>query len=165
MKGVYMKHTIRLSASLLATVGAVALLSLPAGAQDAAALSQAAQEAATAAHQAATAAQQAADAAKKALEAAETAKQATPERVNQLKETVQEAAGKALAGAYIGEDKAKAIAFAHAGITADQASRLRIKFDRDDRRPEYEVEFNVGRTEYEYDIDAVTGAIRSYERE
>ena len=37
--------------------------------------------------------------------------------------------------------------------------------DWDDGRMEYEVEFWSGTTEYDYDIDALTGEIRSYDRD
>ena len=64
-------------------------------------------------------------------------------------------------GSYIGEAKAKSIALAHAGLTESQATFLYVKLDYDDGRWEYEVEFYRDGTEYDYDIDALTGAIRS----
>lgn len=42
---------------------------------------------------------------------------------------------------------------------------LRANLDWDDGRMKYEVEFYSGTTEYDYDIDAVTGAILSCDRE
>lgn len=63
----------------------------------------------------------------------------------------------------IGQDEAKAIALAHAGVSESDATRLKVELDRDDGRMEYEVEFDVGRTEYSYEIDAVSGEILSYE--
>jgi uncharacterized membrane protein YkoI len=62
---------------------------------------------------------------------------------------------------YIGPDKAKAVALGDAGFTATQVTRLQCKLDREDGRTVYEVEFRYGVTEYEYDIDAYTGAIVS----
>jgi uncharacterized membrane protein YkoI len=62
-------------------------------------------------------------------------------------------------GGNIGEARAKQIALSHAGVAEAQASRLRVKLDRDDGRTTYEVDFNVGRMEYEYEIDAATGII------
>ena len=35
----------------------------------------------------------------------------------------------------------------------------KVELDRDDGRLEYELEFRSGRTEYEYTIDATTGAV------
>lgn len=61
----------------------------------------------------------------------------------------------------ITKEEAIAIALADAGFTAEQVSRLRAEFDRDDRRPEYEVEFRRDRYEYDYEIHAETGAILS----
>lgn len=62
-------------------------------------------------------------------------------------------------------EEAEAIALEHAGFTADQVKFLRTVYDWDDGVPEYEVSFHVDRWEYEYDIDAETGAIRSYDRD
>lgn len=59
----------------------------------------------------------------------------------------------------IGEDAAKAAAFAHAGVREEDAVGVRCKLDRDDGLLIYEVEFDVGRTEYEYEIDAAAGTI------
>ena len=60
---------------------------------------------------------------------------------------------------YIGEEKAKQIALGDAGVLENNAQRLKVKFDFDDGRGEYEVDFHVGTTEYDYEIDAVTGVI------
>ena len=62
---------------------------------------------------------------------------------------------------YIGEEKAKSIALEAAGISANNASRMRCRLERDDGRWEYNVEFVSGTTEYEYEIDAYTGNILS----
>ena len=66
------------------------------------------------------------------------------------------------ASAEITKEAALAIALEHAGLTEDQISWLRNKLDYDDGRKIYEIEFNVGRTEYNYDIDALTGRILEY---
>ncbi len=67
--------------------------------------------------------------------------------------------------AYIGEDAAEAAALADAGVTADQAGHISRKLDYDDGRAEYEIEFYADGVEYEYDIDALTGAILSRQQE
>ena len=63
----------------------------------------------------------------------------------------------------IGREAAKSTALNHAGVTEGQTSRLKVERDWDDGRLEYEVEFYVGWTEYEYTIDGSTGAILEYE--
>ena len=68
-------------------------------------------------------------------------------------------------GSYIGESRAKEIALADAGVKAANAVFLKASLDWDDGRAEYEVEFYSGNTEYDYDIDALTGAILSSDRE
>ena len=66
---------------------------------------------------------------------------------------------------YISAERAKEIALADAGVKAADAVFLRAQLDWDDSRAEYEVEFYSGNVEYDYDIDAVTGAIRSSDRD
>ncbi|MCL1880485.1 MAG: PepSY domain-containing protein [Actinomycetia bacterium] len=65
----------------------------------------------------------------------------------------------------IGEAKAKAIALQHAGLAASKVTFVRCHLDYDDGRQEYEVEFYSGNVEYDYEIDALTGAIRSHDRD
>ena len=40
---------------------------------------------------------------------------------------------------------------------------VQCKLDRDDGRQVYEVEWDVGRTEYSYEINAADGSILNYE--
>ena len=61
--------------------------------------------------------------------------------------------------------KAKEIALNHAGVKAADAIFVKAGLDWDDGRTEYEVEFYAGNTEYDYSIDATTGAIRSYDHD
>lgn len=63
----------------------------------------------------------------------------------------------------IGSDKAKAIALDHAGLKESQTSFLRVNLDRDDGRRVYDVEFYSGSREYDYEIDAATGDIVSFD--
>ncbi len=65
----------------------------------------------------------------------------------------------------ITEADAKQIALNHAGISESETDRLRVKLDYDDGVQEYEVTFYVGNREYDYDIDAATGTIRSFDSE
>ena len=65
----------------------------------------------------------------------------------------------------IGQEAAKQAALAHAGLTANQVTKLKAELDRDDGRLEYEVEFKSGGYEYEYTLDAATGAILKSEKD
>ncbi|MEG1913178.1 MAG: PepSY domain-containing protein [Cloacibacillus sp.] len=69
------------------------------------------------------------------------------------------------AASFIGEAKAKEIALKHAGVTAQQAQFTKMKLDRELGHSEYELEFYAGGAEYDYEIDATTGAVRSFSRE
>lgn len=59
----------------------------------------------------------------------------------------------------IGMEAAQNAALSHAGVSSEEASRMKCEFDMDHGTAIYEVEFDVGQTEYEYEIDAATGAI------
>ena len=69
------------------------------------------------------------------------------------------------AGGSVTLEEAKAAALAHAGFTASDVTFTKTEFDLDDGREEYEIEFIVSGTEYEYTIDAATGKIIEYEAE
>ena len=63
-------------------------------------------------------------------------------------------------GKYIGKAKAKEIALADAGITSKDIRDYSCELDKEPGRATvYEVDFEVGFNEYEYDIDATTGEI------
>ena len=64
---------------------------------------------------------------------------------------------------YITESKAKAIALQHAGLKESEIRIKKVKFDYDDGRAEYEIEFRKGQTEYEYTIDAVKGTVLEFD--
>lgn len=66
---------------------------------------------------------------------------------------------------YITEEEALTIALNHAGVSRDDATNIRVRFGYDDRRAEYDVEFRANGYEYEYEIDAITGAIISFDRD
>lgn len=67
----------------------------------------------------------------------------------------------------VDEAKAKQIALDHAGVKEADAAYLQVKADRDDGVSVYDVEFYVAstNTEYDYEIDASTGEIRSYDHD
>ncbi len=58
-----------------------------------------------------------------------------------------------------------AIALAHAGLTADQVTRVKTEKDLDDGKWVFEVEFNQGPWEFEYEICAETGKVLDFEKE
>ena len=71
----------------------------------------------------------------------------------------QTAAPTQAAASVISVDKAKQVALSHAGVSG--ASFKKVKLDTDDGIRVYEIEFKVGNVEYDYDIDASSGAIIS----
>ena len=64
----------------------------------------------------------------------------------------------------ITEAQARQIALHHAGLSASQVTFLKSSLDYDDGRQVYDVEFySSDYTEYDYEIDAATGDILSYD--
>ena len=75
----------------------------------------------------------------------------------------QTTGGQAAATA-VTEEQARETALSHAGLTADQVTFVRSELDRDDGRLVYDVEFYTSDyKEYDYEIDAATGEILSYD--
>ncbi len=66
---------------------------------------------------------------------------------------------------YIGEEQAKSIALEHAQLSENDVSNIVCKLDYDDGVPQYELEFWSGSIEYDYEIDATTGAVKSYDHD
>ena len=67
-------------------------------------------------------------------------------------------------GENITPDKATEIALSHAGIKKEDAKALKAEKDRDDGKKVYDIEFySEDGTEYDYEIDADTGEIISYD--
>ena len=79
--------------------------------------------------------------------------------------TASQQGASSASGNYITVERAKQIALNNAGVKEANAVFLRANLDWDDGRMQYEVEFYSGSTEYDYDIDAVTGAIISSDRD
>lgn len=69
----------------------------------------------------------------------------------------------------VDEAKAQEIALTHAGVKAADATITKSKLDYEDGRQVYEIEFYVsgssGYTEYDYEIEAATGKIVSYDHD
>lgn len=91
----------------------------------------------------------------------DTAEQRLDAAGNALEDAVQTNAP----AASLTKEQAQAIALEHAGFTADQVTYLRAEYEIDDRLPEYEVHFHQGGWEYDYEINAQTGEILSYDRD
>lgn len=70
-----------------------------------------------------------------------------------------QSSGQASDSAYIGVEAAKSAAFAHAGLDTSQVTMGEVDFDYEDGCMVYELEFYADGAEYEYDIDASTGAV------
>lgn len=62
-------------------------------------------------------------------------------------------------GSYIGNAKAESIALEHAKLQKNQVREFECKLDKENGVIVYEVEFNYGGYEYEYEIDAYSGGI------
>ena len=68
-------------------------------------------------------------------------------------------------GTDIGAQAAKAAALKHAGLSEGQVQELQVEWDSEHGRAVYEVEFKSGGMEYEYVIDAATGAVLEHQAE
>nr|WP_325199891.1 PepSY domain-containing protein [uncultured Oscillibacter sp.] len=68
-------------------------------------------------------------------------------------------------GAFIGEEAAKSAALTHAGVSAADAGYIQCELDEDDGLWVYELEFWAGNVEYEYEIDAASGAVVKAEQD
>lgn len=71
----------------------------------------------------------------------------------------------AAARKYIGEEAAVKIALAHAGLERAQVRDLQCELDRENGIMVYEVEFESGQYDYEYDIEATTGKVLKSKKE
>lgn len=65
----------------------------------------------------------------------------------------------------ISEDKAKSIAFDHAGVKAADVKFSKAELDSDDLIVHYDVEFVAGDFEYEYEINAESGKVIASDKE
>ena len=67
--------------------------------------------------------------------------------------------------AAITAEQAQAIALEDAGLTSEDVTRLRAELEYDNGRQYYDVQFFQGTVEYDYEIDAATGAIIEKDRD
>ena len=89
----------------------------------------------------------------------------TGEVISSSVETKNKKSSQKSSGTDIGEEKARTIALNHAGVKAGDAYEFEAELDHDDGVTVYEIEFKSGKMEYEYKIDAYTGAILEHEAE
>lgn len=80
----------------------------------------------------------------------QTAQITTPDYVSQYDPSAAD---------YITPEKAKELALADAKVEAKDAVFLKAALDWEDGKAVYDVEFCAGTTEYDYELDAVTGAV------
>ena len=76
-----------------------------------------------------------------------------------------DAAASGSADGLISEADAESIALTDAGVSEADTVYLHTHLDRDDGRQVYDVEFYAGNTEYDYEIDATSGDIRSVDND
>ena len=65
----------------------------------------------------------------------------------------------------IGIERAKQIALSHAGLSQGSVSFVKAELDYEDGVKVYDIEFYSGNVEYDYEINAATGAIISVDRD
>lgn len=66
---------------------------------------------------------------------------------------------------YIGSEAAKQAALEHAGLNGDDVRFVHADLELDDGSWKYDVEFYKDNIEYDYDIDALTGAVLSFDQD
>lgn len=66
---------------------------------------------------------------------------------------------------FIGEEKAKEIVLAKAGLSAQEVRFDRVELDNEKGVWYYEIEFKHGYKEYSADVNAVDGSVKDYEVE
>jgi uncharacterized membrane protein YkoI len=96
----------------------------------------------------------------------DTAKDTQPNQSSQISQASRQSAQNSQsktqsASENISADTAKSKALADAGVSVSAATFIKAKLDYDDGIPTYDVEFYTSSHEYDYEIDARTGAIKS----
>lgn len=66
---------------------------------------------------------------------------------------------------YIGTEAAKLAALNHAGLKSDEVNFVHAHLESDDGIWQYDIEFHKDTTEYDYDIDALTGEVLSFDQD
>ena len=63
------------------------------------------------------------------------------------------------------KDEAKAAALKHAGLNENEISRYKVELDKERNGLVYEIEFEAGKLEYEYEVSAEDGKVLKAEKE
>lgn len=79
--------------------------------------------------------------------------------------TVDKAPEKTTAAAKITKEEAKAAALDHAGLAEKEISRFKAELDKERNVLVYEIEFDAGKFEYEYEVNAENGKVIKGEKE
>lgn len=85
--------------------------------------------------------------------------------IAKIDKPLPQAVNQAGANAYISAEQAKNIALEHARVAAQDIRAFESKLKQKHGYAIYDIEFKANRMEYEYEIDAVTGNILSWESE
>ncbi len=79
--------------------------------------------------------------------------------------TTGTSSGSSASKTLIGAAKAKSVALEHAGLTSSAVRGLECELDTQYGVKVYEVDFEYGKYDYSYDIDAYSGKVLRYEKE
>ena len=90
---------------------------------------------------------------------------AAQQAVDRLEEKVEQMAEPETKEGMISKEQAQNIALAQAALTAEQVHNMRTQYEIDDGVAQYDVEFAEGKWEYEFEIDAYTGAVLSFDKD
>lgn len=65
--------------------------------------------------------------------------------------------------AYIAQEKALDVVYSHAGVNVEDVLKEEVEFDSKNGTMIYKVEFKTDTRKYEYEIDAITGTVLTYD--
>ncbi len=78
---------------------------------------------------------------------------------DEVKDEKREMSGTVSTSKYIGKDEALDIVLKDAGLTKSQVKELEVEYDSERGVLTYEIDFEYGNKDYDYEVNAVTGAI------
>lgn len=82
-----------------------------------------------------------------------------------MEDSLESGAMSPVDGSLLTKQEAERIALEHAGLNLGQVSRVKTRYDFEDGRHVYEVEFRQGSREHELKLDAVTGQVLEWDVE
>lgn len=88
-----------------------------------------------------------------------------PPADNKQQNPADKAPAQAPAEAKVTKEEAKAAALAHAGLNEKDVKRFKAELDKERNGLVYEIEFESGRYEYEYEVNAEDGKVLKHEKE